>query len=184
MVFVLDKHKKPLMPCTEKRARLLLSRGRAVVHRMVPFSIRLKDRVVEESQIQPLRLKLKPGAKETGVAVLRDDVPEQSEAILLCEIRHKQGIKQSLESRRNLRRGRRNRKVRYRKPRFNNRRRKEDWLPPSLEARVNQAMNVVNKLTKLLPITSNMRRKDWRANARLLPSYPCLKAGASGRRKE
>ena len=43
-VFVVDKHKKPLMPCSEKRARLLLERGKAVVHRRYPFSIRLKER--------------------------------------------------------------------------------------------------------------------------------------------
>ena len=42
MVFVLDRHRKPLMPCTEKRARQLLERGRAVVHKMAPFTIRLK----------------------------------------------------------------------------------------------------------------------------------------------
>jgi hypothetical protein len=40
-VFVLDKRKKPLMPCSERRARLLLERGRAVVHRRYPFAIRL-----------------------------------------------------------------------------------------------------------------------------------------------
>ena len=39
-VFVLDQHKQPLMPCSEKRARLLLSRHRAVVHRIMPFTIR------------------------------------------------------------------------------------------------------------------------------------------------
>ncbi|TMD24982.1 MAG: hypothetical protein E6J04_20035 [Chloroflexi bacterium] len=46
MVFVLDTKKKPLMPCTPKRARQLLARGRAVVHRVAPFVIRLKDRQV------------------------------------------------------------------------------------------------------------------------------------------
>ena len=46
MVFVLDHHKKPLMPCTEKRARKLLEHGRAVIHKMAPFTIRLKDRTV------------------------------------------------------------------------------------------------------------------------------------------
>ncbi|GAA3898811.1 hypothetical protein GCM10022228_06780 [Halomonas cibimaris] len=39
-VFVLDKGKQPLMPCSEKRARLLLERGRAVVHKRYPFTIR------------------------------------------------------------------------------------------------------------------------------------------------
>ncbi len=40
-IFVLDKKKQPLMPCSEKRARLLLARGRAVVHKRYPFTIRL-----------------------------------------------------------------------------------------------------------------------------------------------
>ncbi|MDN7182375.1 RRXRR domain-containing protein, partial [Caballeronia sp. SEWSISQ10-4 2] len=43
-VFILDRQGLPLMPCTEKRARLLLERGRARVHRVVPFVIRLTDR--------------------------------------------------------------------------------------------------------------------------------------------
>ena len=51
-VFVLDRHKKPLMPCSEKRARKLLARGRARVHRLMPFSIRLVDRTVNESVLQ------------------------------------------------------------------------------------------------------------------------------------
>ncbi len=70
MVFVLDK-KKPLVPCSEKRARLLLKRERAVVHRLHPFTIRLKDRLLEESTLQPVGLKLDPGSKVTGVTVVR-----------------------------------------------------------------------------------------------------------------
>lgn len=148
MVFVLDRHKNPLMPCTEKRARQLLERGRAVVHKVFPFTIRLKDRTVEESELQPLCLKLKPGAKATGFAVLREN-----EAVILGEIRHKLGIKDKLDARRALRRSRRSRKKRYRKPGYNNNRR-EGWLPPSLEARVNQIMSAVNKLIRLLPVTA------------------------------
>ncbi|MFZ5651571.1 MAG: RRXRR domain-containing protein [Bacillota bacterium] len=178
MVFVLDKRKKPLMPCTEKRARLLLERGRAAVHKMAPFTIRLKDRTVEKSELQPLRLKLDPGSKTTGFAVLLEDGPEKSKAVLLGKIHHKPGIKDKLDARRNQRRGRRNRKTRYRKPRFNNRHPekcvacgknarhgsrycrpcheaknfvdngyRETWLPASLNARVNQTMSTVNKLT-------------------------------------
>jgi RRXRR protein/HNH endonuclease len=74
MVFVVDKHKRPLMPCTPKRARLLLSQGRAVVHHLVPFVIRLKDRRVEECAVQPLVLKLDPGAKTSGLALARFDM--------------------------------------------------------------------------------------------------------------
>ncbi len=152
MVFVLDKRKKPLMPCSEKRARLLLERGRAVVHKMNPFTIRLKDRVVKESQLQPLRLKIDPGSKETGIAVINEAESDFGKVIYLGEIHHKKGIKSKLDSRRTLRRNRRNRKTRYRKARFLNRKRYKDWLPPSLEAKVNQTLKAVSKLQKLLPI--------------------------------
>ena len=47
-VLVLDRRKKPLMPCSERRTRVLLARGRARIHRMVPFTIRLVDRLQEE----------------------------------------------------------------------------------------------------------------------------------------
>ena len=86
MVFVLDKHKRPLMPCSEKRARQLLERKRAVIHKISPFTIRLKDRIVSKSKTQPLRLKLDPGSKVTGFAILRKDNPEQSTIILLGEL--------------------------------------------------------------------------------------------------
>src|SRR5437588_12963134 len=79
MVFVLDKHKKPLMPCTPKKARLLLSRQRAVVHRRYPFVIRLKDRRLEESVVQPLVLKIDPGSKTSGMAVARVEAAPQGE---------------------------------------------------------------------------------------------------------
>ena len=154
-VFVLDKHKKPLMPCTEKRARLLLERGRAVVHRMAPFTIRLKGRVVEQSRLQPLRLKLDPGSKTTGFAILREDEDKtEAEAVVLGELHHKPGIKDKLDSRRVSRRNRRSRKTRYRQPRFNNRSRPSGWLPPSLEARVVQTTNAVARLRKSLPISA------------------------------
>ena len=70
MVFVLDKHQKPLMPCTEKRARLLLERGRAVIHTQAPFTICLKDRTTQDSAFQPLRIQFDPGSKTTGVAII------------------------------------------------------------------------------------------------------------------
>jgi len=154
MVFVLDKHKKPLMPCTEKRARLLLQRGRAVIHKLQPFTIRLKDRTVEQSQLKPLRLKLDPGARVTGMAVLREDNEDEAETILLADIHHKTDIKARLDARRAIRRSRRNRKTRYRKPRFLNRRRTEGWLSPLLKARVNQTLSAANKLLRLLPVTA------------------------------
>ena len=153
MVFVLDAHHKPLMPCTEKRARLLLQRGRAVAHRPEPFTIRLKDRTREGSTLQPLRLKLDPGSKVTGVAVLRFVSRDHAAAVCLGEIAHRQGIKKRLDVRRGVRRNRRNRKTRHRPARFDCRARRNGRLPPSLAARVDQTLRVVGKLTKLLPLT-------------------------------
>ncbi len=154
MVFVLDRHKHPLMPCTEKRARLLLSRGQAVVHRRAPFTIRLRTRTRAESAVQPVRLKLDPGSKVTGWAVLRED-GAQAAVLVLGELVHKPGIKAALESRRSVRRGRRNRKTRYRPPRFLNRGGdKTGWLPPSLLARIQQTTNLVRKVRRLAPVTA------------------------------
>ena len=152
-VFVLDRHQKPLMPCSEKRARLLLARGRARIHKRHPFTIRLVDRLQKYSALQPLRLKLDPGAKTTGVAITLDGA-KGVKVIFLGEIVHKPGIKAKLKRRHDLRRSRRNRKTRYRKPRFQNRRRPKGWLPPSLEARVGQTMEAVAKLRAGLPVTT------------------------------
>ena len=153
MVFVLDKHQKPLMPCSEKRARLLLERRRAVIHQMAPFTIRLKDRRVEDSVLQDLRLKLDPGSKTTGAALILEGT-SGFKVIFLGEIVHKPGIKIRLKKRQDHRRGRRFRHTRYRPARFQNRRRPPGWLPPSLEARVDQTLHAVAKIRTRAPITA------------------------------
>lgn len=156
MVFVLDKRKKPLMPCSEKRARLLLSRGRAVVHRRAPFTIRLKDRRMEESQVQPVVVKYDPGATTTGVAIVREDQTEQGiihHALHLAEITHRgKLITSRMQSRAALRRGRRSRKTRYRQPRFLNRTKPEGWLPPSLRSRVDNILSWTLRYMRIAPI--------------------------------
>lgn len=153
-VFVLDRHKKPLMPCSEKRARLLMARGKAVVHKHYPFTIRLKERFLKESVLQPLRLKLDPGSKNTGLAITRDK--DRNETVcFLAEIQHRgQLIKKNMDSRRSLRRTRRSRKTRYRKARFNNRTRAKGWLAPSLQHRVDTTISWVLKLSKITPISA------------------------------
>ncbi len=66
MVFVLDAHKNPFMPCAEKRIRQLLERGRAVIPTWAPFTIRLQDRAAKDSAFQPLRIQFDPGSPTTG----------------------------------------------------------------------------------------------------------------------
>ncbi len=154
-VFVLDKKKKPLMPCSEKRARLLLERKKAVVHRMAPFTIRLKERIGGETQ--PVRVKLDPGSKTTGLAVVREEERDgeiTAHVLFQAEIHHRGSvIKKKLDQRRAFRRRRRG-NLRYRKPRFDNRTRPDGWLPPSLLHRFDTAVSWVEKLCRLTPVTA------------------------------
>ena len=166
-VFVLDTKKRPLVPCHPARARQLLKRGKAAIYRRYPFTIILKREVTEidavanvVKQSQPLRLKIDPGSKITGFAILND---RTGEVIWAAELHHRgQRIKKALNSRRAIRRSRRNRKTRYRKPRFNNRKRPikaesapslpQGWLPPSLMSRVYNIQTWVARLRKYCPI--------------------------------
>ena len=161
-VFVVDRHKKPLMPCSEKRARKLLARGRARVHRLMPFAIRLVDRTVNESVLQPAKIKLDPGSKTTGIAVVRESATADEETgeihttvhvLNLLELHHRgKQISESLTARRQLRRRRRG-NLRYRKPRFLNRAKPKGWLAPSLQHRVDTIGAWVNRFQQLAPIT-------------------------------
>lgn len=149
-VLVLDKRKQALMPCSEKRARLLLSRGLAVVHRAYPFTIRLKQRV--GGDVQPVQVKLDPGSKTTGVALVAL-LKDRIKVLNLFHLQHRgQAIKDALEARRGHRRMRRA-KLWYRAARFDNRTREEGWLPPSLQHRVDTTVSLVNKLSRLAPVS-------------------------------
>ena len=162
-VFVLDKRKKPLMPCSEKRARLLLERGRARVHRMVPFTIRLVDRLQEDGVLQEVRVSLDPGSKTTGIAVTREaetvdpgtgEIVQTRVVRLLLELQHRgQVIRDVLAKRRGFRR-RRRRNLRYRPARFNNRAKPKGWLAPSLQHRADTTMAWVKRLSQLAPVTA------------------------------
>ncbi|MEG3892893.1 RNA-guided endonuclease IscB [Microcoleus sp. AT8-B1] len=147
-VFVIDSHKQPLNPVRPGMARKLLTAGKAAVFKRYPFTIILK---VEATTIQkPITLKLDPGSKTTGIGLL------QGESVIFgAELTHRgQSIKASIESRRSLRRGRRNRHTRYRKARFLNRTRPKGWLAPSLQHRVETTLTWVTRLTKVAPISS------------------------------
>jgi 5-methylcytosine-specific restriction endonuclease McrA len=175
-VFVLDCRKKPLMPCSEKRARLLLKRGRARVHRLVPFTIRIVDRSVEDCALQPVRLKLDPGSKVTGLALVREseevdtdtgEVQYRAHVLFLAELAHRgHAIRDTLRQRAAFRRRRRSGNLRYRQPRFNNRTRRDGWLAPSLQHRVDTTMAWVRRLSLWVPtsaLSQELARFDTQA---------------------
>ncbi|GAC1353784.1 MAG: hypothetical protein NVS4B11_21880 [Ktedonobacteraceae bacterium] len=142
-VFVLDTMYKPLDPVHPRRARTLLSSGKAAVYKRYPFTIILKYEV-QEPLTQPLRMKLDPGSKTTGIAIVND---VSGEVVWAAELTHRgQEIKKALDARRGVRQRRRQRNTRYRQARFENRRRKQGWLPPSLESRIANILTWVNRL--------------------------------------
>ena len=153
-VFVLDKDHKPLMPCGPARARKLLKAGRARVHKLQPFTIRIVDRSLADSVVQKVVVKVDPGSKETGIAVVREDEEETHHALYFINLKHRgAAIRDALTSRRQLRRGRRSRNLRYRAPRFLNRSKPKGWLPPSLQHRVDTTLSWVNRLRRLAPVS-------------------------------
>lgn len=149
------------MPCTPKRARKLLASGRARVHRLFPFCIRLVDRITEQSAVQPLRLSLDPGSKTTGLAISRISEATDADGVIepvmhivfLMELAHRgQAIMASLHARSAMRRRRRG-NLRYRAPRFFNRAKPKGWLPPSLRHRIDTTAAWVGRLQRLAPVT-------------------------------
>ena len=150
-VLVVDTNKQPLNPVHPGRARLLLTQGKAAVFRRYPFTIVLK-RAVESPHVEPLRVKLDPGSKVTGLAIVND---ASGEVVFAAELTHRgQAIKKALDARRSVRRSRRLRKTRYRQARFAHRRKPKGWLPPSLESRIANVLTWVHRLRRCCSITA------------------------------
>ncbi len=150
-VFVLDANKQALDPIHPGRARLLLKQGKAAVYRRYPFTIILAS-AVEQPTLHPLRIKVDPGSHTTGITLINDHT---GEVVWAAELTHcGEQIKRDLDKRRAVRRSRRQRKTRYRKPRFANRRKRTGTLPPSLESRVCNVLTWVRRLMRLCPVTA------------------------------
>jgi 5-methylcytosine-specific restriction endonuclease McrA len=150
-VFVLDTAHRPLTPVHPGQARRLLTQGKAAVWRRYPFTIILR-RALPTAVPQPLRLKIDPGSLVTGLAVVNDAT---GHVVWAGELVHRgQRIRAALLARRALRRSRRQRHTRYRPARFANRRRREGWLPPSLESRISNVLTWVRRLCRCAPIAA------------------------------
>lgn len=129
-VFVLDRYKRPLMPCSPKCAHALLAAWCARLHRLFPFCIRFADRLLEISILQQLRVPLDPGSKTTGPALYRnedtvdpDDEPVVHSQFQLALAHRVAAIRNALHVRAAMRRRRRG-NLRHRALRFSNRTRR------------------------------------------------------------
>lgn len=127
----------------------MLTQGKAAVYRRYPFTIILKYSC-DKPQTKSHEIKIDPGSKTTGLAILQGN-----EVIWAAELVHRGNqITSDLASRAAIRRNRRNRKTRYRRPRFLNRARTPGWLPPSLASRVSNIVTWVNRLRRYVPVTA------------------------------
>ena len=152
---VFSSDHQPIMPCHPARARKLLRNGRAVPHHIQGiFGIRLLDRTRAESNVQDISINIDPGSQITGVAVVADDEAGQRTVLAAVETKHHaSALKATMTRRANFRRTRRSR-LRYRAPRFDNRRRKPGTLPPSVDSLRIDTIRVVNTLLHVYPVSS------------------------------
>jgi len=159
--FVLGKGKRPLMPAHPARVRQLLRKRKATVSRRFPFVIRLKTR--KDGEVQPIAVKLDPGAKTTGIALVRltPSNPQIQTVLGRIELTHRgTQIRDALTQRRSFRGARCGRKTRYRAPRFLNRTKPQGWLPPSLRHRLETTMSWVTRLMLNTPEVSAIAGVD------------------------
>lgn len=127
----------------------MLTTKQAAVFRRYPFTI-ICHAGVSTGTASPLRLKIDPGSKTTGLAIL-----DGNRILWIAELSHRgQRIKAALDDRRAVRRSRRQRNTRYRQPRFDNRTRPNGWLPPSLQSRIANIMTWVERLARYCHITA------------------------------
>ncbi|WP_416829654.1 RNA-guided endonuclease IscB [Ectobacillus polymachus] len=143
-VFVKNVRGEPLMPCSHRKARLLLKQGKANIVKYTPFTIQLLSATGET--VQPVTIGVDSGAKHIGIAITTED-----KVLTKGTIELRQDVKENLTLRATLRRSRRQRKTRYRKARFLNRKKKEGWLPPSIQSRVDNQIHWIETFKSLLP---------------------------------
>ena len=149
MVYVINKNNKPLMPCSNRKARLLLKQNKAIVIKRTPFTIKLK--YGSSGYVQPISLGVDAGSKHIGLSATTKD-----KVLFESDVELRNDISDLLLTRRQNRRTRRNRKTRYRQPRFNNRThsKHKGWLAPSIENKINSHLVAINRICKILPITN------------------------------
>lgn len=154
------------MPCSPVRVNKLLDMGRAMVFSNNPFTIQILDR--DGGGLQPMEMKIDPGSKTTGVALVVHGKLKGWFCVGAWEMSHRgQQIVKKLISRAASRFGRRSRKTRYRQPRFLNRTKPKGWLPPSIGSRVGNVVSMATKLIRFVPI-SNIAVEQARFDTQLM----------------
>ena len=147
-VYVLNRHGRPLMPCTPAKARHLLDAGKAKVRHRTPFTIQLL--YGSTGYTQEVILGVDAGSKTIGLSAATE-----TEELFSAEVKPRNDVVELMSARRQFRRARRNRTTRYRKPRFDNRVRSKHkgWLAPSVEVKIQEHMTAIRRACAILPVS-------------------------------
>lgn len=129
------------------KVRILLKQGKAKVVQKCPFTIQLLYETT--TYTQDVALGVDAGSKHVGISATTKE-----KVLFEADVELRNDIVELLSTRRELRRSRRNRKTRYRKPRFNNRVRMEGWLAPSVRQKVESHLTMIAKVHKILPVSN------------------------------
>jgi len=150
LVYVLNLYDDPLMPCKPVVARFLLRDGRAKVVRRCPFTIKLLQ--PSEEYLQPLTLGIDTGSAKLGSAVVNGN----GDVVYMSEVEVRNDVTDNMKTRAMYRRNRRNRKTRYRKPRFLNRKNsiKSGRLPPTLRSKLDSHLREIRFARSILPVSN------------------------------
>jgi 5-methylcytosine-specific restriction endonuclease McrA len=148
LTYVLNKNGQPHMPTSRSgKVRRLLKAKKAKVIKRCPFTIQLLYEA--ENNVQEISLGIDAGSKHIGVSATT-----KGKVLYEADIELRNDIVELLSSRREARRSRRNRKTRYRAPRFDNRvsSKKEGWLAPSVRQKIDCHLKAIGDVCKMLPI--------------------------------
>lgn len=147
MIYVLNQNGQPLMPTkNHAKVRILLKSKKAKVIRRCPFTIQLM--YSSTNYTQSINLGVDAGSKHIGISATT-----KNKVLFESDVELRNDIVNLLSTRRQNRRTRRNRKTRYRKPRFDNRKRKDGWLAPSVQNKVDTHLTVIRKVHEILPVS-------------------------------
>jgi N6-L-threonylcarbamoyladenine synthase len=136
------------MPCSNRKARLLLKTNKAKVKTRTPFTIQLL--YGSYGYKQPIVLGVDAGSKTIGLSAATE-----TKELFAAEVKPRNDVVDLLSTRREFRCSRRNRTTRYRAPRFNNRvnSKHKGWLAPSVEVKIQEHITYIKRTCSLLPIT-------------------------------
>ncbi|MEQ8997869.1 MAG: RNA-guided endonuclease IscB, partial [Coleofasciculus sp. B1-GNL1-01] len=143
-VYVINRHGRPLMPTTPRKARLLLNRGKAKIVGREPFTIQLIHG--SSGYTQPVELGIDAGYENIGFSAVNE-----KEEVIGGELKMLKGMSERITEKRKYRRTRRNR-LRYRKPSFSNRRVNKGWLAPSIQHKLDTHHRLIDKICRILPV--------------------------------